>query len=76
MVIVNRRGYIMKVKIDKHKLTDDELIVYNKPKKVYIPLISGNDTNITILVNKENMYTKEVLSLNVKVTLEFQSMLV
>ena len=42
----------MKVKIDKHKLTKEELIVYNKPKKVYIPLISGNDTNITILVNK------------------------
>ncbi len=42
----------MKVKIAKHKLTNDELIVYNKPKKVYIPLISGNDTNITILVKK------------------------
>ena len=42
----------MRVKIDKHKLTDDELIVYNKPTKVYIPLISGNDTDITILVNK------------------------
>ena len=42
----------MKVKIDKHKLTKEELIVYNKPKKVYIPSISGNDTNITILVNK------------------------
>ena len=42
----------MKVKIDKHKLTKEELIVYNNPKKVYIPLISGNDTNITILVNK------------------------
>lgn len=42
----------MKVKIDKHKLTDDELIIYNKPKKVYIPLVSGDDTDITILVNK------------------------
>lgn len=42
----------MKVKIDKHRLTNDELIVYNKPQKVYIPLISGNDTDITILVNK------------------------
>ncbi len=42
----------MKVKIDKHKLTDDELIIYNKPKKVYIPLVSGEDTDITILANK------------------------
>lgn len=42
----------MKVKIPKHKITQNDLIVYNKPKKVYIPLISGNDTNITILVNK------------------------
>ncbi len=42
----------MKVKIDKHKLTNDELIIYNKPKIVYIPLISGEDTDITILANK------------------------
>lgn len=42
----------MKVVIPKHKLTDDKIDVFNKPKYVYIPLISGNDTNITILVNK------------------------
>ena len=42
----------MKVKIPKNRLTNEHLIVYNKPKKVYIPLISGNDTNITILVKK------------------------
>ena len=52
----------MKVKIDKHKLTKEELIVYNKPKKVYIPLISGNDTNITILVNKgEYVYKGSII---------------
>lgn len=42
----------MKVRIPKCDRTDDELLVFNKPKKVYIPLISGNDKNITILVNK------------------------
>ena len=53
----------MRVKIDKHKLTDEELIVYNKPKKVYIPLISGNDTNITILVNKgEYVYKGSIIA--------------
>ena len=53
----------MKVKIDKHKLTDEELFVYNKPKKVYIPLISGNDTNITILVNKgEYVYKGSIIA--------------
>ena len=63
MTIVNRKGYIMKVKIDKHELTDKELIVYNKPKRVYIPLISGNDTNITILVNKgEYVYKGSIIA--------------
>ncbi len=42
----------MKIKIDKHKLTDDKIMYYNKPEVVYIPLISGNDTDITILVKK------------------------
>lgn len=42
----------MRVKIPKYNSTSDELLVYDKPKIVYIPLISGNDTNITILVNK------------------------
>ncbi len=52
----------MKVKIDKHKLTNDKLLVYNKPKKVYIPLISGNDTNITILVKKgEYVYKGSII---------------
>lgn len=40
------------MKIPKHNLTDDTIEVFNKPKNVYIPLIIGNDTNITVLVNK------------------------
>lgn len=52
----------MKVKIPKHKLTSEKLCVYNKPKKVYIPLISGNDENITILVNKgEYVYKGSII---------------
>lgn len=41
----------MKVKIPKHNITNTTLEIYNKPKRVYIPLISGNDTDITILVS-------------------------
>lgn len=52
----------MPVKIPKHKLTNEKLCVYNKPKKVYIPLISGNDENITILVNKgEYVYKGSII---------------
>ncbi len=52
----------MKVKIDKHKLNNEKLIVYNKPEKVYIPLISGNDTNITILAKKgEYVYKGSII---------------
>ena len=59
---MNRKCDNMKVKIDKHKLTNDKLLVYNKPKKVYIPLISGNDTNITILVKKgEYVYKGSII---------------
>ena len=29
--------------------------VYNKMKYVYIPLISGNDTNITVAVKKRRL---------------------
>lgn len=42
----------MKVKIPKYNISDNEILIYNDVKYVYIPLISGNDTNITILVNK------------------------
>ncbi len=41
----------MKVKIEKCNMVGDELLNYNKPNKVYIPLISGRDTDITILVS-------------------------
>lgn len=41
----------MRVKIDKHNMTGEQFLVYNKPKRVYIPLISGNDTDITILAS-------------------------
>lgn len=41
----------VRVKIPKHNLTEKNLEIYNKPKKVYIPLISGNDTAITVLVS-------------------------
>lgn len=52
----------MRVKIAKHKLTNDNIMVYNKPKYVYIPLISGNDTDITILVNKgEYVYKGSII---------------
>ena len=41
-------------KIEKYKSMslNKKLNVYNKPKFVYIPLISGGDTNITITVKK------------------------
>lgn len=37
----------------KHKLN-----VYNKPKVVYIPLISNNDENVTVLVKKDDYVFK------------------
>ena len=52
VILYNDNGDSMKVKIPKCNSTSEELLVYDKPKIVYIPLISGNDTNITILVNK------------------------
>ena len=42
----------MKVKINKNNITNGDIIYFNKPQKVYIPLISGNDTDITVLVKK------------------------
>ncbi len=41
----------MKVKIPKNNITTKDIAIYNKPQKIYIPMISGNDTNITILVS-------------------------
>lgn len=51
----SRVTYMIKgIRLDSHKkMSKDKLVtVYNKPKYVYIPLISGNDTDITILVKK------------------------
>ncbi|MDD3392005.1 MAG: RnfABCDGE type electron transport complex subunit C [Bacilli bacterium] len=48
------------VKIPKHKkLTQNKKIrIYNKPKIVYIPLVSQNDTNITVMVKKDDYVCK------------------
>lgn len=42
------------IRINKGKeLTKSKkLVFYNKPKKVYIPLISGGDRNVTVIVKK------------------------
>jgi len=42
----------MKIRLDKYKIKEDKIEVYNKSRKIYIPLISGNDKDITTLVNK------------------------
>ena len=36
----------------KNELKEKKLLVYNKPEFVYIPLVNGNDKDITILVKK------------------------
>ena len=46
----------MKVKIPKHKLTNEKLCVYNKPKKVYIPLISGVLSPALLIMGQINIY--------------------
>ena len=42
------------LKIPKFKdlSNKNKINIYNKPKRVYIPLVSQNDTNITVLVKK------------------------
>ena len=53
----------MKVKVSKKKIIQDDLLIFNKPKKVYIPLVSGNDTDITILVKKgEYVYKGSIVA--------------
>ena len=48
--------------IANNKKMNTEIKVFNKPKLVYIPLISGNDTNITVLVNKgEYVYKGSII---------------
>ncbi|MDD4808569.1 MAG: electron transport complex subunit RsxC [Bacilli bacterium] len=48
------------VRLPKRKKlsTNKNIYVYNKPKTVYIPLISSNDENITILVKKDDYVFK------------------
>lgn len=36
----------------KNELKEKKLLIYNKPEFVYIPLVNGNDKDITILVKK------------------------
>lgn len=53
----------MKIRIPKNNLTENNMLTFNKPKKVYIPLISGSDTNITILINKgEYVYKGSIIA--------------
>ena len=50
----------MKVKVNNKKNLDNNLLIFNKPKEVFIPLISGVNADVTILVKKANMYIKIV----------------
>jgi Na+-translocating ferredoxin:NAD+ oxidoreductase RnfC subunit len=36
----------------------NKINIYNKPKYVYIPLVSQNDTNITVMVKKDDYVFK------------------
>ena len=38
----------VKLNRNRHMSTKKKLSIYDKPKYVYIPLISGNDTNLTL----------------------------
>lgn len=40
------------IKIDSHKTNDKKISIFNKTKYIYIPLASGNDRDITLLVKK------------------------
>lgn len=47
------------VRLEQNKeMSKDHVIVYNKPKHIYIPLIVGNDTDITVLVKKDDYVCK------------------
>lgn len=47
------------VKLEQNKeISKDHFMIYNKPKYVYIPLIMGNDTDITVLVKKNDYVCK------------------
>lgn len=52
----------MKVKLPKDKIVDGELVIFNKPKMVYIPLKSGTDDDVTTLVKKgEYVYKGSII---------------
>lgn len=47
------------IKLEQNKeMSKAHITVYNKPKYIYIPLIVGNDTNITVLVKKDDYVCK------------------
>jgi electron transport complex protein RnfC len=48
------------IKIPKFKelSVKNKISIYNKPKYIYIPLISQNDTNITVMVKKDDYVFK------------------
>lgn len=43
---------MLKIPTHKVELKNKKIAIYNKPEYVYIPLVNGNDTDITILVKK------------------------
>lgn len=43
---------MLKIPSHKSEIKNKKLAIYNKPEYVYIPLVNGNDTDITILVKK------------------------
>lgn len=47
------------VKLEQNKeISKDHFMIYNKPKYIYIPLIMGNDTDLTVLVKKDDYVCK------------------
>ena len=53
----------MKISLPNDKTSKNNLEVFNKPEKVYIPLIIGGDRDITILANKgDYVYKGEIIA--------------
>lgn len=53
----------MKVKVNNKKNLDNNLLIFNKPKEVFIPLISGVNADVTILVKKgEYVYKNSIIA--------------
>ena len=47
------------IKLAQNKeMSKDRFTIYNKPKNIYVPLIVGNDTDITVLVKKGDYVCK------------------